>query len=154
MKNVVTQITAQADKHRRRWWTLGVLSLSLIIIGMDNTVLNVAIPTLQREVDASASMLQWMVDSYLLVFAGVLLAIGALGDRFGRALMLRIGLVVFAGAALGAVFAETAGQIIAARAAMGLDGAMIMQMDHSRAIWGVSSRQQVTSSAVDRHPGG
>ena len=109
-----------------RWWTLGTLSLSLVIIGMDNTVLNVAIPTLQREFDASASTLQWMVDSYILVFAGLLLTMGSLGDRHGRAMMLRLGLVLFSVAAFGAIFADSAGQVIAARALMGVGGAMIM----------------------------
>ncbi len=109
-----------------RWWTLGTLSLSLVIIGMDNTVLNVAIPTLQREFDASASILQWMVDSYILVFAGLLLTMGSLGDRHGRAMMLRLGLIVFSAAAFSAIFAESAGHVIAARAGMGVGGAMIM----------------------------
>ena len=109
-----------------RWWTLGTLSLSLVIIGMDNTVLNVAIPTLQREFDAGASTLQWMVDSYILVFAGLLLTMGSLGDRHGRAMMLRLGLIVFSAAAFGAIFAESAGHVIAARAGMGVGGAMIM----------------------------
>src|SRR5215216_1805299 len=71
--------------HAMRWKTLGVLSLSLIIIGLDNTILNVALPTLQEEFDTSASGLQWMVDSYLLVFAGLLLVFGTLGDRLGQA---------------------------------------------------------------------
>jgi EmrB/QacA subfamily drug resistance transporter len=93
---------------------------------MDNTILNVAIPTLQREFSASTSTLQWMVDSYILVFAGLLLTFGGLGDRFGRALMLRAGLIVFSAAALGAVFSQSAGQLIAARAVMGIGGAMIM----------------------------
>ncbi len=79
------------QKYRRRWWTLGVLSLSLVIIGLDNTILNVALPTLQQELSASASELQWMVDSYVLVFAGLLLTMGAVGDRFGRAKALVIG---------------------------------------------------------------
>ena len=70
--------------HARRWKTLFVLSLSLLIIGLDNTVLNVALPTLQTHFDASASTLQWIVDAYLLAFAGVLLTMGTLGDRFGR----------------------------------------------------------------------
>ena len=60
---------SEDQKYQRRWWTLGVLSLSLVIIGLDNTILNVAIPTLQTELNASASQLQWMVDSYVLVFA-------------------------------------------------------------------------------------
>ncbi len=109
-----------------RWWTLGTLSLSLVIIGMDNTVLNVAIPTLQREFDAGASTLQWMVDSYILVFAGLLLTMGSLGDRHGRAMMLRLGLIVFSAAAFSAIFAESAAHVIAARAGMGVGGAMIM----------------------------
>ena len=70
--------------YRRRWATLGVLCLSLVVIGMDNTILNVALPTLVRDLGATASQLQWMVDSYVLVFAGLLLTMGALGDRFGR----------------------------------------------------------------------
>ncbi len=120
------QIDTDSPKYRRRWWTLGVLSLSLVLIGMDNTILNVAIPTLQREFDAGSSTLQWMVDSYILVFAGLLLTMGGLGDRFGRALMLRIGLVIFAAAAFIVIFSETSGQITIGRAIMGIGGAMIM----------------------------
>ena len=67
--------------HARRWKTLAVLALSLVIIGLDNTILNVALPTLQEAFDASSSTLQWMVDSYPLVFAGLLLVFGTLGDR-------------------------------------------------------------------------
>ena len=79
----------------RRWWTLAVLCLSLLVIGLDNTILNVALPTLQRDLDATASQLQWIVDVYMLVFAGLLLTAGSLGDRFGRkrALTLRPGRV-------------------------------------------------------------
>ena len=85
----------QEQKYQRRWWTLVVLSLSLVIIGLDNTILNVAIPTLQQELGATASELQWMVNSYILVFAGLLLTMGAIGDRFGRARALAMGLVIF-----------------------------------------------------------
>ena len=81
--------------HTMRWKTLGVLSLSLVIIGLDNTILNVALPTLQEEFDASASGLQWMVDSYLLVFAGLLLVFGTLGDRLGRKRALQAGVSIF-----------------------------------------------------------
>src|SRR2546423_6756575 len=69
---------------RRRWWTLAVLNLSLFVIIMDNTILNVALPTLARDLHATGSQLQWIVDGYVLVFAGLLLSAGALGDRFGR----------------------------------------------------------------------
>src|SRR5438876_8673937 len=109
-----------------RWWTLGVLCLSLVLIGLDNTVLNVALPTIQRTFHASASDLQWMVDAYVLVFAGLLLTMGALGDRFGRARALQAGLLIFAAASLTATFATTATQLIAARVAMGIGGALIM----------------------------
>ncbi|MGA7228914.1 MAG: MFS transporter, partial [Acidimicrobiia bacterium] len=112
--------------HRRRWVTLGVLSLSLVIIGLDNTILNVALPTLVRELNATGSQLQWMVDAYVLVFAGLLLTMGALGDRFGRKLALNVGLVIFGAASIGAAFADSANMLIAARAMMGIGGALIM----------------------------
>ena len=100
----------------RRWWTLGVLCLSLLVISLDNTILNVALPTLERDLGASASQLQWIVDSYMLVFAGLLLTAGALGDRFGRRRALTFGLVVFgAGSALSAI-ATTPEMLIATRA--------------------------------------
>ena len=69
--------------HARRWWTLAVMCLSLMVIGVDNTILNVALPTLVRDLGATTSQLQWIVDSYTLVFAGLLLTAGSLGDRFG-----------------------------------------------------------------------
>lgn len=82
--------------YRRRWWILGVLCLSLMVITLDNTILNVALPTLVRDLGATDSQLQWIVDSYTLVFAGLLLTAGSLGDRFGRKGALQIGMVVFA----------------------------------------------------------
>jgi EmrB/QacA subfamily drug resistance transporter len=116
----------QQTIYRRRWVTLGVLSLSLVIIGLDNTILNLALPTLVRELDATASQLQWMVDSYVLVFAGLLLTMGALGDRFGRKLALTAGLVLFGVASLWAAMVETPNMLIVARAVMGIGGALIM----------------------------
>jgi EmrB/QacA subfamily drug resistance transporter len=112
--------------YARRWKTLGVLALSLLIIGLDNTILNVALPSLQKEFDASSSTLQWIVDSYLLVFAGLLLTMGTLGDRFGRKLALQSGLVIFGGASLAVLAVNTADQLIMVRAAMGIGGALIM----------------------------
>jgi EmrB/QacA subfamily drug resistance transporter len=112
--------------HRRRWATLAVLSLSLVIIGLDNTILNVALPTLVRELSATASQLQWMVDSYVLVFAGLLLTMGALGDRFGRKLALNIGLAIFGVASIAAAFSDSASMLIVARSFMGIGGALIM----------------------------
>ena len=113
-------------QYARRWKTLAVLSLSLVIIGLDNTILNIALPTLQDEFSASHSQLQWMVDSYLLVFSGLLLVFGTLSDRFGRKLGLQAGISIFGLASLGAPFAGSSGQLIAVRAAMGVGAALIM----------------------------
>ncbi len=112
--------------HRRRWWMLAVLSVSLVIIGLDNTILNVALPTIQRELGSSASELQWIVDAYVLVFAGLLLTMGALGDRYGRKRALQAGLLIFGLSSVVAAFAGTNAQLIAARAVMGVGGALIM----------------------------
>ena len=89
-------------------------------------ILDVALPTLQPGLGASASGLQWIVNSYILVFGGLLLIMGALGDRFGRARMLQAGLVVFGVASLAAAYVDTTGQLIAARAVMGVGAAMMM----------------------------
>jgi EmrB/QacA subfamily drug resistance transporter len=113
-------------KYRRRWWTLAVLSLSLLIIGLDNTVLNVAIPTLQEHFSASASELQWMVDAYIVVYAGLLLTLGAAGDRYGRGKALQVGLLIFGASSFWAAYAGSANHLIAARAVMGIGGAAIM----------------------------
>ena len=119
-------MTLDPVAYARRWKTLGVLSLSLVIIGLDNTVLNVALPSLQREFDASSSTLQWIVDAYLLVFAGLLLTMGTVGDRFGRKRALQLGLALFGGGSLLAPFAQSADQLIVVRGLMGAGGALIM----------------------------
>jgi EmrB/QacA subfamily drug resistance transporter len=117
--------------YRRRWFTLIVLCVSLMVIGLDNTILNVALPTLAKTtakggLGASASQLQWIVDGYTIVFAGLLLTAGSLGDKFGRYRALAIGLAIFGtGSALSAV-ASGAGMLIATRALMGIGGAFVM----------------------------
>jgi EmrB/QacA subfamily drug resistance transporter len=112
--------------HERRWWILGVLCLSLLVIAIDNTILNVALPSIGRELHASESELQWIVDSYMLVFAGLLLAAGALGDRFGRKRSLLAGLTVFGASSVAAALSTSSGMLIGSRAAMGLGAALIM----------------------------
>jgi EmrB/QacA subfamily drug resistance transporter len=121
---LTTRVNARA--YERRWLILAVLCFSLLVIVLDNTILNVAIPTIVRDLDATNSQLQWMVDSYTLVFAGLLLTAGALGDRFGRRGALQFGLVVFGIGSLASAFAGSANQLIATRAFMGIGGAFIM----------------------------
>jgi EmrB/QacA subfamily drug resistance transporter len=117
---------SQAQIHTRRWWILGVLILSLFTATLDNTVLNVALPTLARELSATTSQLQWMVDSYVLVFAGLLLVAGALSDRFGRKRALLGGLAIFGVGSVVSAFVTTADQLILARAFMGIGAALTM----------------------------
>ena len=119
-------MTRAEDIHNRRWAILGVLCLSLFVIVMDNTIVNVALPSLVRELGATTSQLQWIVDSYTLVFAGLLLSFGALGDRFGRKGALTSGMAIFGLASFAAALSTSAGQLIAARAVMGVGAALIM----------------------------
>ena len=112
--------------HQRRWWILAVLCLSLLIVFVGNSSLNVTIPTLSRELGATESQLQWLVAIYSLVFAGLLFTTGALGDRFGRKGALQLGLVIFlAGAGL-AASSNGMPELIACRAIMGVGAAFIM----------------------------
>jgi EmrB/QacA subfamily drug resistance transporter len=117
--------------YQRRWWILGVLCLSLLIIVVDNSILNVALPTLARPesqggLNATNSQLQWMVDAYTLVFAGLLLSAGSLGDRFGRRGALQVGLVVFGLGSFLSAISSSPGELIGFRALMGVGGAFIM----------------------------
>ncbi|MEW2433367.1 MFS transporter [Streptomyces caniferus] len=110
----------------RRWAVLGVLCASLLMVGMDLTVLHVAVPTISRELLPGGSELLWIVDSEALTVAAGLLMCGTLGDRFGRKRMLISGYVVFGLASVGAALSSAPGQLIASRAALGGGGAMIM----------------------------
>jgi EmrB/QacA subfamily drug resistance transporter len=117
---------AQTQPYRRRWHALGVLAAALLVTAVGNTILNVALPTIQKELGASSSQLQWIVDGYLLVFAGMLLTAGSLGDRFGRRRALVIGLATFGAGSIFALFSSGAAELIASRALMGLGAAGIM----------------------------
>jgi len=117
---------ARPEVHQRRWTLLGVLCLSLVMVVMAVSGLNVALPTLQRELDASATMLQWIIDAYALVFAGLLLTAGALGDRFGRKGALLVGLAVFAAGSVISGLAGSAAIVILGRAVQGAGAAFVM----------------------------
>ena len=112
--------------HPRRWLILGILCLCLVLVVASISSLNVAIPSIQRALGASQSQLQWIIDAYALVFAGLLLPMGALGDRFGRKWTLLTGLTLYAGAAVLASRSTSADQVIAGRAIMGIAAALIM----------------------------
>ncbi|SHN03946.1 MFS transporter [Cryptosporangium aurantiacum] len=113
-------------RNPRRWWILVVLCLSSLVLVIDNMALTVAVPEMTADIGANAQDIQWILDSYILVFAGLLLTSGSLGDRFGRRRIMLIGLLVFGAASLAAVFCTNPGEVIAARVAMGVGGALIM----------------------------
>ncbi|MFB7613060.1 MFS transporter [Kitasatospora sp. NPDC056181] len=113
-------------RNPRRWWILVVLCLSTLVLVIDSMALTVAVPSMTEDIKASAQDTQWILDSYILVFAGLLLTSGSLGDRFGRRKVMVIGLLLFGAASLGATLCTNPGEVVAARIAMGVGGALIM----------------------------
>ena len=116
----------QTTWYKRRWIALGFLAFSLLVISLDNTVLNLALPAISRDLGSTLNGLQWIVDAYTLVFAALLLTMGSIGDRFGRKKLLQGGLLVFGLFSLGAALSQSTGMLIAMRALMGIGGAIIM----------------------------
>ncbi|MFE5075243.1 MFS transporter [Streptomyces halstedii] len=117
---------APGGGHPQRWLILGVICLAQLTVLLDNTVLNVAIPSLTRELGASTADVQWMINAYSLVQSGLLLTAGSASDRYGRKKMLVTGLVLFGIGSLAAGLAQSSGQLIAARAGMGVGGALLL----------------------------
>ncbi len=111
---------------RARWLALAVLCVSLLIVSLDTTVLNVALPLIVTDLHATTTELQWIVDAYSMVFAGLLLVSGSLADRIGRKRVFLAGLVAFAAGSIWAAFSGSVDMLIAARASMGIGGAMLM----------------------------
>jgi EmrB/QacA subfamily drug resistance transporter len=114
--------TARTD---RRWWILVALCLSVLLVLVANTIVNIALPRISRDLHASTAALQWVVDAYSLVFAGLLLVGGNLGDRLGRRRFLLLGLLLFGLFSVGAALSRNIDELIAARALMGLAAALI-----------------------------
>ncbi|MGW1465255.1 MFS transporter [Streptomyces sp. NPDC002308] len=112
--------------HPQRWLILGVICLAQLTVLLDNTVLNVAIPSLTEELGASGAEVQWMINAYSLVQSGLLLTAGSASDRYGRKKLLLVGLTVFGLGSLAAGLAETPGQLVAARAEMGVGAAFLL----------------------------
>ena len=118
---------AHAGKPARtRWLALAVLCVTVLIANLDNTVLNVALPTLVRDLNATSTDLQWITDAYIIVFAGLLLAAGSLADRVGRKKTFLAGLAIFAAGSAAAAFSGGVATLIAARAGMGVGGALMI----------------------------
>ncbi|WP_333768319.1 MFS transporter [Streptomyces sp. IBSBF 2435] len=112
----------------RRWLALIALCMSMLVLSFDTTILNVALPTMADRIGADTGDMQWIVDSYTVVFAAVMLPAGLIGDRFGRRRMLVAGLAVFlAGSVIGSLV-DTPGPVIAARTVMGFGGAFVMPL--------------------------
>ncbi|MCP2292913.1 MFS transporter [Nocardia amikacinitolerans] len=126
MKTTDLAEATATSRDPRRWLILIVLCLSTLVLVIDNMVLNVAIPQIATDLGASAQDIQWIIDSYILVFAGLLLTSGSLSDKFGRRLVMIIGLALFGAASVLAAFATTPELLIAGRVVMGIGGALIM----------------------------
>jgi EmrB/QacA subfamily drug resistance transporter len=114
-----------------RWWALGALALSLLAVGLDLTVLNVALPTMAVSLRADTGQLQWIADAYTLVLAATLLPAGQLGDRYGRKKLLITALLVFGAASAACAYAPNTGSLIAARAVLGMAAAFLMPLSLS-----------------------
>ncbi|HEX6954979.1 MAG TPA: MFS transporter, partial [Agromyces sp.] len=135
-RTVRTDAAASAGPHRdpgraprasrRQWVALAVLMLPVLLVSVDNTVLSFALPAIARDLAPTGAQQLWIIDAYPLVLAALLVAMGSAGDRFGRRRMLLIGSVGFALVSVAAAFAPTAEALIAARAALGFFGAMLM----------------------------
>jgi len=110
----------------RRWWVLAVMSVGTMIVFLDDTIVNTALPRISIDLGASTGGLQWVVDAYVLVLAGLLLLCGSLGDRYGRKRIMTIGLIVFAGASAGAASSNGLGNLIAMRCLQGLGAALVL----------------------------
>ena len=109
-----------------RWWVLAVMSLSAFMVFLDNTVVNTALPSIARDLNASTATLQWVVDGYTLILAGLLLAAGMMGDRFGRRRFLAIGMVIFGAASAGAALATSSETLILFRGIQGAGAALVL----------------------------
>ncbi|WP_459805886.1 MFS transporter [Herbidospora sp. RD11066] len=119
-------MTSNTVRDPRRWWILVALCLAVMVLVVDNTVLNLAIPALMRDLGATPADVQWIIDAYILVFAGLLLTAGSLSDRYGRRRFLIIGLVIFGAASALAMLATEPWHLIGARVLMGVGGSFMM----------------------------
>ncbi|MFH8617870.1 MFS transporter [Streptomyces sp. NPDC017979] len=139
---------APTGGHPQRWLILSVICLAQLVVLLDNTVLNVAIPSLTRELDASTSDIQWMINAYALVQSGLLLTAGNAADRYGRKKLLLTGLAIFGIGSLAAGLSQTSAQLIAARAGMGVGGALLLTTTLAVIVQIFSDTERVKAIAI------
>jgi EmrB/QacA subfamily drug resistance transporter len=116
----------QTRGYRNRWIALAFMAISLLVIALDGTVLNLALPSIANDLGSNASQLQWIIDAYVLAIAGLLLTMGYLGDRLGRKPTLTVGLIIFALFSLGAALSNSTEMLVGMRAMMGIGAAIIL----------------------------
>src|ERR1035441_7968172 len=122
------KVAGMPDLGARRWWALGAVSLAILCVGVDSTVLSVALPTLARALHASESDLQWFSSGYLLVLAAAMLPAGLLGDRYGRKKVMLISLGLFGAGSAACAYSTSSGEFMAARMLVGRAGAGVTVM--------------------------
>ncbi len=132
----------------RRWWALAATAVTLLVVGLDTTILNVALPDIAVSLDASSAQLQWFADSYLLVLGALLLPAGLLGDRYGRKRFTLLGLGIFAGGSAWCAFATTALSLIAARTLLGVGAAILIPLAMSSVVVLFEPRERTKAIAM------
>jgi EmrB/QacA subfamily drug resistance transporter len=137
-----------ADHPNRRWWTLGAMVFALFMIMLDNTVVNIALPSIGRSLSATQSQLEWALNSYVLTFAALILLGGKLGDRFGRKRMFIVGLVIFTGASAACALSGSMGVLIAARVVQGVGAALLNPLSLSIIVNAFPRRQLATAIGI------
>ena len=142
------RVSGAGEPSRRRWWGLVAISVAVSLIIVDSTIVNVAVPYLVRDLALTSSEVQWVQESYTLVFAATLLLWGTLADRIGRRRMLLLGLAVFVFASVLATIAATGGELIGARVLQGFGGAMILPTTLSLINAGFTGRERGIAFAV------
>lgn len=129
--NMQSSLTGRVNEGNAKWWVLIASCFALFMAILDNLVVNVALPTISQDMDASTTQLQWIVSSYILVFAALQITAGGLGDRLGRKRWFMIGIVIFTGASLFASFSQNVEMLILGRALQGLGAAFILPLSLS-----------------------
>jgi EmrB/QacA subfamily drug resistance transporter len=132
----------------RRWWMLSVTCLSVVVVSLDLTILNIALPAISATLHAGTGDLQWLVDAYSLVFAGVMLPAGIIGDRLGRKRLLLVGLAVFLAASLWCALSVSAGELIAARAVLGLGAGIVFPLSLAVVSAGFADEDRPTAIGI------